>query len=215
MKLKDEMSLRSVATCKYPAVPDGVLRRLNELGADLRPVNRTMADTIAPMLWRFRVAADLRVSVFIVRDADSRLTPRDVAVVSDWLQHPDAYFHCIRDHPSHSNFAVSGGLWGGRPSQLAAFDSQIRQLFEDVLGKYGAGYLEDMYFLGTVVWPRIQRHAYCHDSFSCEQYPSSHAFPVARVGSEHLGEVYDEWSVGRQGDIDILLKKPVNSKCVP
>jgi len=202
---------------RYGAVPEGVVRRLQELGADLRAVGGLAADggggvDSAPMLWRFRVAVDARVSVFIVRDVDSRLTARDAVVVSDWLRHPDAHFHCVRDHPSHSNFAVSGGLWGGRPSQLGG---KVGQLFDDVMRRYGAAYLQDMQFLCNVVWPEVQQHAYCHDSFSCDRYPASHAFPVARIGSEHLGEVYDEFSNGRESDIDILVKAPVNSKCVP
>ena len=200
---------------RYPAVPEGVIRRLQELGAELRPVNQSVVITVAPMLWRFLVATDPQVSIFIVRDSDSRLTPRDVAVVSDWLKHPDAYFHCIRDHPSHSNYAVSGGLWGGRPEKLATMDGKLRQVFEQDVAKYSAGYLQDMNFLCNVIWPQVQSHAYCHDSFSCDRFPASHAFPVARVGAEHLGEVYDEYSVGRQSDINKLLHTPVNSKCVP
>jgi len=197
-------------------VPDGVLRRLRELGADLRPVSRSLADRVAPMLWRFRVAIDPQVAAFIVRDCDGRLTPRDAAVVADWLRHPDALFHCIRDHPSHSNFAVSGGLWGGRAPQLAAAaKGSVKEYFEDVMGNYGSGYLQDMYFLCNVVWPKVQDRAYCHDSFSCDRYPSSHPFPVARIGSEHLGEVYDEFSIGRAGDIAILTRAGVNKKCVP
>ena len=168
------------------------------------------------MLWRFRVAIDPQVSIFTVRDADSRLTPRDAAVISDWLRHPDAYFHCIRDHPSHSAYAVSGGLWGGRPAQLAtAGNGKVREVFETVMGKYGAGYLQDMNFLGQKVWPLVKDHAYCHDSFTCERYPSSHAFPVARIGSEHLGEVYNEFSVGRATDISILTRSKVYHNCVP
>jgi len=74
------------------------------------------------MMWRFTVVDDSEVDVFIVRDADSRLTPRDAAVAADWLrQRPEtaAVFHCIRDHPSHTRFPVSGGLWGGRRDPLA------------------------------------------------------------------------------------------------
>lgn len=181
----------------------------------MRTVSQSQVSAVAPMLWRFRVATDPQVSVFIVRDADSRLTPRDASVVSDWLQHPEAYFHCIRDHPSHSNYAVSGGLWGGRPPQLSSLGGRVKQVFEEVMGKYGAGYMQDMHFLCNVVWPEVKNHAYCHDSYSCDRYPSSHAFPVKRIGSEHLGEVYDEFSAGRAIDISILLRAPVNSKCVP
>ena len=78
-------------------------------------------DVVAPMMWRFSVVDDPSVDLFIVRDADSRLTPRDAAVVDDWLrQRPEtaAIFHCVRDHPSHSRFAVSGGLWGAQRALL-------------------------------------------------------------------------------------------------
>ena len=61
------------------------------------------------------------MDTFIIRDADSRLTPRDAAAVVDWLrQGVNFTFHCIRDHPSHSLYSVSGGLWGGRRTTLAA-----------------------------------------------------------------------------------------------
>jgi len=62
-----------------------------------------------------QVMDDPGVDTFIIRDSDSRLTPRDAAAVSDWLKQGANYiFHCIRDHPSHSNFPISGGLWGAR-----------------------------------------------------------------------------------------------------
>jgi len=67
-----------------------------------------------------QVLDDVGVDTFIVRDSDSRLTARDAAAVSDWLRRrPSFAFHCIRDHPSHSLFNVSGGLWGGRRAALA------------------------------------------------------------------------------------------------
>ena len=91
----------------------------------------------------------------------------------------------------------------------------FRASFSTSMSRYGAAYIEDMHFLARDVWPRVQRVAYCHDSYSCRRYPSSHPFPVRRHGSEHLGEVYDQLSVGRQGDIGILLKAPVNWDCVP
>ena len=96
-----------------------VVKRLYELGAEVKYVNKTMG----PMMWRFTVADDPDVDVFIVRDADSRLTTRDATIVADWLrQSPEtaAVFHCIRDHPSHTRFPVSGGLWGARRRLLDA-----------------------------------------------------------------------------------------------
>jgi len=123
LSFSDGMRVRGVLYMRHAIQIDvffylfSVLVRLRELGAELRYVN----EKLAPMLWRFTVVDDPQVDIFIVRDADSRLTPRDATVVSHWLrQRPEAsaIFHCIRDHPSHSIYPVSGGLWGGRRALL-------------------------------------------------------------------------------------------------
>jgi len=197
------------ANTKYGNVPTEIIAKLKELGAEIRYID-TASNSLAPMLWRFLVVEDPEVQIFAVRDCDSRLTPRDAAVVSDWLK-TDKAFHCVRDHPSHSNYAVSGGMWGGRRVPLNdVFNGSLRTAMK----KYGAGYVEDMNFLGSEVWPKVKdSHAYCHDSFSCDKFPASHAFPVRREGSEHLGQVYDEHSIGRKGDIKILSSATINPKC--
>ena len=110
---------------RYGAVSAGVVRRLRQLGAQLHYVDGGSGGRrLAQMMWRFMVVDDPDVDVFIVRDADSRLTPRDAAVVADWLrQKPEtaAIFHCIRDHPAHSDSFINGGLWGARRNELHAF----------------------------------------------------------------------------------------------
>ena len=86
---------------------------------------------------------------------------------------------------------------------------------QSLMSKYDASYIADMQFLGEHVWPRVQSVAYCHDSVSCDRFPSSHAFPVKRHGAEHVGQVYDELSQGRPVDLDILRNAPVNRNCMP
>ena len=83
------------------------------------------------------------------------------------------------------------------------------------MSKYDASYVADMNFLGSHVWPRVQSVAYCHDSYSCHRISASHPFPVKRRGAEHIGEVYDHLSVGRNIDMDIIRRTPVNKRCVP
>jgi len=97
-----------------------VLRRLLELGAELHYVDDSAR--LSPRLWRNTIIDDPGVDVFIVRDSDSRLTPRDAAVVSHWLrQRPEtaAIFHCIRDHPHQSRYTLNAGLWGARRDLLS------------------------------------------------------------------------------------------------
>jgi len=72
----------------------------------------------------------------------------------------------------------------------------------------------DTDFLMYEVWPRVKSVAYCHDSYSCRTFPSSHPFPVQRQGTEHLGQRYDQFSVGYPGDAKALRRTPVNFNCV-
>ena len=53
------------------------------------------------MIWRFLPVLDPSVSVMVSRDLDSRLTSREQAVVTDWLEQSNLPFHIIRDHPGH------------------------------------------------------------------------------------------------------------------
>jgi len=83
------------------------------------------------------------------------------------------------------------------------------------MARYDARYIADMNFLETHVWPRVQADAYCHDSYSCDRFPGAHAFPVKRQGAEHIGAVYNQLSVMRKIDTNILKRAPVNRNCVP
>ena len=67
---------------------------------------------LSPMVWRFLIASDPSVGRYIIRDADSRLSERKAAV-SEWIE-SGKKFHVMRDHPSHNNFAMSGGMWAGQ-----------------------------------------------------------------------------------------------------
>ena len=69
------------------------------------------------MMWRFMVADDMSIDRFLVRDTDSRLSSRDAVAVWAWEQSGKA-LHCIRDHPSHTGYALNGGMWGGKPTAL-------------------------------------------------------------------------------------------------
>ena len=187
------------------------------MGAELVYVDADRSH-IPPMMWRFLIADDMSVDVFIVRDTDCRLNDRDFTVVSEWLR-TDYAFHCIRDHPSHAGYSLLGGLWGGRPWQLRLF---VSVPWRDMMMGYRTDYGQDMQFLGNAIWPLVQsRAAYCHDSVSCLDWPGAHQFPVARVGTEHLGQVFDAFGNAREEDLQILLEhRPlpqcsVASKSVP
>ena len=196
-------------TTVYAPVPPRILGKLSVMGAELVYVDADRSH-IPPMMWRFLIADDMSVDVFIVRDSDCRLNDRDFAVVSDWLR-TDYAFHCIRDHPKHADNSLLGGLWGGRPRQLRSF---VSVQWHDMMMGYRTDYGQDMQFLGNAVWPLVQSNAaYCHDSVSCLNWAAAHPFPVARVGTEHLGQVFDAFGNAREEDLQILLEHRPIPQC--
>jgi len=192
----------------YGRVPERMLRKLTSLGVEIVAVD-VAAARIPPLMWRFLVADDLNVTRFIVRDADGRLSERDAAVVDAWID-TGAAFHCIRDHPVHATHPVLGGMWGGRPRELAGI---LWAPWSALMKGYKNEYALDMYFLGKTIWRKMQPHAFCHDSVSCGDWPRAHPFPVRRVGTEHIGQVFDAHGRPRLVDINALANTPVSAEC--
>lgn len=156
------------------------------------------------MSWRFLVAADTDVERYVVRDIDSRLSLREKAAVDEWIE-SQKKFHVMRDHPSHSHYNMSGGMWGGTRDALPNINSLlIQRPMSNV-------YIEDMNFLDSVVWNIAQQSVLQHDSFSCGKFGVDHPFPRKRVGFEHVGSVYIDGKM-RQIDVDILKNETLNSR---
>jgi len=81
--------------------------------------------------------------------------------------------------------------------------------------RYSGRYNDDMAFLNRRIWPQVKTVAFCHDSVSCRKFPASFPFPVERQSSEHVGQRYDELSIGNQDDIHDLVRATVDYRCVP
>ncbi|ESO10800.1 hypothetical protein HELRODRAFT_167299 [Helobdella robusta] len=168
---------------KYEAVPSNVLKELEGLGVDVHRVENDEL-SVPPMMWRFLVADDPTVDRFIIRDSDSRLTERDYKGVQVWMASRQA-FHCVRDHPSHAMYAISGGLWGAR-SKILREILNVSWLRETQ--NASSSYMSDMDFLNEKIWPRVSKHAFCTDSVSCGRYPNSFPFTEPRKNFEHIGQ---------------------------
>ena len=78
---------------------------------------------------------------------------------------------------------------------------------------YKNEYALDMYFLGKTIWRKMQPHAFCHDSVSCGDWSRAHPFPVPRIGTEHIGQVFDAHGRPRLVDINALANTPVSAEC--
>jgi len=62
------------------------------------------------MFWRFYPLDLTDIDIFLSRDADSRISDREMNLVNEWIE-SDKTFHIIRDHPYHY-IEILGGTFG-------------------------------------------------------------------------------------------------------
>jgi len=134
----------------------------------------------AGMFWRFLAASDPQVEVMISRDVDTRILPREVEAVTEWLASGKS-LHIMRDHPKHE-MPVMGGMWGCRASRLR--DLEARILKWNHYSKYGC----DQKFLGLVVYPLFIDDCWIHSEAITFPGEVIHPFPTHRMGCEFIGE---------------------------
>ncbi len=146
------------------------------------------------MFARFYIVDDV-YDRFIVRDADSRFYPREVAAVADWMDHPSAWLHGMRDAASAS-YPLQGGMWGGMTKPLREAltkkwgpNSKIADLTKDFLNGRKPIWGDDQdfltkYFVGAVG----DDHVMSHESVDCNAFPGSRGFPVPKgISDQHIG----------------------------
>jgi hypothetical protein len=114
---------------------------------------------------------------------DSRLSEREEAAVSEWLESGLA-LHAMRDHPQHCVPILAGG-WGAQltvPEIRRHWHSTWSNILEDPLAfspKQEKGPDQDL--LESHVWDLYgSENILQHDSYCCELYPGSIGFPTER-----------------------------------
>ncbi len=108
------------------------------------------------MFWRFEPAGNPDVSVFLSRDLDSRINPREAGAVLEWLN-TGKRFHTMRDHYEHI-VPILGGMWGCQPWQ--EFTGLLRKWSK--IGKMG----QDQDFLKEIIWPIVKDNCVAHDLYT-------------------------------------------------
>ena len=144
----------------------------------------------AGMFWRFLAASDPEVGVMISRDVDTRILPREVEAVNEWLA-SGRTLHIMRDHPRHE-MPIMGGMWGCRTPRLRDMEEMILKWGK--CAKYGC----DQEFLGRVVYPRFQDDSWIHSE--CVVFPGEIVHPF-------LSEPHDNAYVGSALREDGLVNK--------
>jgi hypothetical protein len=168
-------------------VPPAVSEALAAAGSQVVPFARSGWPGRSAQLLRFHPCGEVGVDAVIVRDADSRINPREAAAVREWLA-SGRRFHFMHEAMHDARYgAVMGGMWGCRrgtgefremtdgapgeeetqrppvPGLAEAVDAFARGDGEQAgLGAHGDAYGDDMAFLDSMVVPLVTRDNATH-----------------------------------------------------
>lgn len=96
-------------------IPITLINTLTDIGATVINMGGDSTSCLN-MMWRLSPALDSSVDLFISRDADSRLTQRELNMVNQWIE-SDKELHLIRDHSYHM-MPIMGGMFGIKRGNL-------------------------------------------------------------------------------------------------
>lgn len=165
------------------SVPAPITKALLQAGAEVVKPSKNLSSYYG-LFWRFGVIDDLAVDRFLIRDADSPLTPVERAAVDEWVE-SDQPFHLIRDWYSHTELILAG-LWGGVQGVLP----KLEPVYDRYVKRVDNERTVDQRFLREYVWPLIRDSHLAHDSYF-EFYGASR-LPVfsGDAGEGHVGQAW-------------------------
>lgn len=129
--------------------------------------------------WRFYSMFESEDTITISRDSDSRISPREVKCINEWLT-SGKKFSIIRDHERHYDWPILAGMWGMR----GMFSLDIK----DIMSTYSKQhfYTSDQIFLAKEIWPLAQNDSYIH------QFKEVPWMMQNRNNNHFIGQGYDE-----------------------
>ena len=156
------------------SVPKSVVEELGKYD-NVEIVHMDETQKYSFMIWRFLPMIDEDVSVFISRDADSRLSYREKKSVDIFLE-SEMLIHSIQDNGCHFDFM--GGMWGMKKS----FKIDLEKLLEEWGG--GNHYDLDQQFLRQKIVPLFGDKKLIH----CSYYKNN--FPLEKENNHFVGEIF-------------------------
>ena len=138
------------------------------------------------MLDRFTPIDDPNAEIMLVRDADSRIHPRDRWAINAFIKSPKK-FHIIRDHIWHGTL-ILGGLWGIKQGLLPFKLATSMQEFEkDKENKWQI----DQIYLREYIYPRIKHDVLLHGSLKMLKEEIMVPFPCPVTDDDFCGQAID------------------------
>lgn len=162
-------------------VPETIIDALLNEGAEI--VRKERRGQIDGMFWRFLPIADASLEAVVVRDVDSRLTPREYQAVQEWMASGKT-LHLMRDHPCH-RVVIMAGMWGCRGGAVP----DMQDLVDSWSLWHKKGHDQD--FLRDQVYPRFKHSILVHSDLYAYRGEECRPFPAPRPRGEFVGCVID------------------------
>lgn len=147
----------------YSNVPDIYIEQYKEYNPILIECDETEYKWEG-MFWRFRPLNDNNIDIFLSRDADSRITDREIVFINEFIE-SDKCFHIIRDHPGHG-IEILGGTFGVKVKE---FNKKYKiKNIDNYLLEYKQYFCKniekqpDQHFLRDKIWPFIKEDNIAH-----------------------------------------------------
>jgi len=140
-------------------------------------------------MWRFKAILDPSVDVVLSRDADARLSYREVLAHQEFLD-SQFDFHIIRDHPTGHGYLISAGMFACKNKGMHFFEKLWSEApLRDT-------YMQDQEFLSSQIYPQIAGNVLVHDPYYNYQpsHPSKKTMiPRKKINTVcHIGAALDE-----------------------
>lgn len=163
-------------------------------------------------MWRFRAVLDPSVDVVLSRDADARLSYREVLAHQEFLDSPFD-FHIIRDHPTGHGYLISAGMFACKNKGMHFFEKLWSETpLRDT-------YMQDQEFLSSQIYPQIAGNVLVHDPYYNYQ-PSEPSkkkmIPRKKINTVcHIGAALDENDVFvYRADLEMSLQESGHVKYI-
>jgi hypothetical protein len=129
--------------------------------------------------WRFYSMFESEDNITISRDSDSRISPREVQAINEWLT-SDKKFSIIRDHERHYDWPILAGMWGVK----GKLDENVKNIMLEYSKHHF--YTSDQIFLKDVVWKEAETDSMIHGFLEVDWMKQN------RDINHFIGQGYDE-----------------------
>lgn len=140
------------------------------------------------MLWRFEPICDNSVECFMSRDTDTRIQPREVLAVDEWIK-SGKILHIMRDHPQHYP-KILGGMYGINVKKMDNKRNDWIEVIEEFYKHHGEE-IDDQYFLEQYIYNKVKSEdRIIHDEIKKYEGSECLDFPIKYEQNNHFVGCY-------------------------